>query len=199
MAVRVIAGTARGRRLKMVPGEGSRPVMDRAKEACFSKLGRRVAGSRFLDLYAGTGSVAIEALSRGAALAALVEQDPRALRVIRENLQLAGVQDRARVLRADVLSWLQKNPAQPYDIVYVAPPQYRGLWSQTLQLIDERPDWTHDDSIVVVQIDPAEREDLDLHRLAAFDQRRYGNTLLWYFQVSDEATKADAGRPGEAG
>jgi len=187
MAIRVIAGTARGRRLKMVPGEGSRPVMDRVKEACFSKLGRRVAGSRFLDLYAGTGSVAIEALSRGAALAELVEQDPRALRVIRENLQLAGLQGRARVQRADVLSWLRNDAAQPFDIIYVAPPQYQGLWSQTLQLIDERPDWTHEDSIVVVQIDPSELHCIELNRLAPFDERRYGNTLLWYFQVSDEA------------
>ncbi|MCY4022691.1 MAG: 16S rRNA (guanine(966)-N(2))-methyltransferase RsmD [Anaerolineaceae bacterium] len=195
MPIRVIAGTARGRRLKMVPGEGSRPVMDRVKEACFSKLGRRVAGSRFLDLYAGTGSVAIEALSRGAALAVLTEQDPRALRVIRENLQLAGVQDRARVQRADVLSWLRNAPAQPFDIIYIAPPQYLGLWSQTLQLIEEQPCWTHEDSIVVVQIDPSERQGLELDRLAPVDERRYGNTLLWYFQVSDEAGKAGDRHP----
>ncbi len=191
MPIRVIAGTARGRRLKMVPGEGSRPVMDRVKEACFSKLGRRVAGSRFLDLYAGTGSVAIEALSRGAALAELVEQDPRALRIIRENLQLAGVWERAHVQRADVLSWLRNDAAHSYDIIYVAPPQYQGLWSQTLQLIDERPDWTHADSVVIVQIDPSERQGLKLGRLRAFDERRYGNTLLWYFQVSDNPRQAD--------
>lgn len=184
MPIRVIAGTARGRRLKMVPGDASRPVMDRVKEACFSKLGRRVAHSRFLDLYAGTGSVAIEALSRGAAEAVLVERDARALQVIRENLQLARVQERARVQRADVLAWLRDRPAQAFDLVYVAPPQYQGLWLQTLQLLDDRPGWLHRDSLVVVQIDPSEKQDLALKQLSAFDERRYGNTLLWYFGVS---------------
>ena len=183
MAIRVIAGSARGRRLKMVPGESSRPVMDRVKEACFSKLGRRVSQARFLDLFAGTGSVAIEALSRGATEAVLVERDARALRVIRENLLLAQVHERARVQRADVLAWLRSGRQQPFDIIYIAPPQYKGLWLQTLQQIDENPGWTHSDTFVVVQMDPAERQALTLERLAPFDERRYGNTLLWYYHV----------------
>ena len=167
MSIRVISGTARGRRLKLVPGEGSRPVMDRVKEACFSKLGRRVQQSRFLDLYAGTGSVAIEALSRGAAEALLVERDPRALRVIRENLQLAQVSERARVQRADVLAWLRSAPPQAFDLIYIAPPQYKGLWLQSLQLIDERPGWIHEETLVIAQIDPMEKQVLTLKRLGA--------------------------------
>ena len=183
MAIRVIAGSARGVRLKMVPGAASRPVMARVKEACFSKLGRRVPQSRFLDLFAGTGSVAIEALSRGAAEAVLVERDPRALRVIRENLRRARVEERANVLRADVFAWLRAAPPQPCDLIYIAPPQYQGLWTGALQLIDERPGWVHADTLLVVQIDPAEQQPLTLQRLAPFDERRYGKTLLWYFQV----------------
>ena len=192
MAIRVIAGSARGRRLKMVPGEGSRPVMDRVKEACFSKLGRRVAQARFLDLFAGTGSVAIEALSRGAAEAVLVERDARALRVIRENLLLAHVGERARVQRADVLAWLRSARQQSFDIIYIAPPQYKGLWLQTLQLIDETPGWTHSDTTVVVQIDPAEKQAMALERLAPFDERRYGNTLLWYFHAVGDSPDVGA-------
>ncbi len=193
MAIRVIAGSARGRRLKMVPGENSRPVMDRVKEACFSKLGRRVSQARFLDLFAGTGSVAIEALSRGAAEAVLVERDARALRVIRENLQLAQVGERARVQRADVLAWLRSARQQSFDIIYIAPPQYKGLWLQTLQLIDENPGWTNSDTIVVAQIDPAEKQAMTLERLAPFDERRYGNTLLWYFNVVGDEQGVSAG------
>ncbi len=193
MAIRVIAGSARGRRLKMVPGESSRPVMDRVKEACFSKLGRRVSQARFLDLFAGTGSVAIEALSRGAAEAVLVERDARALRVIRENLLLAQVGERARVQRADVLAWLRSARQQSFDIIYIAPPQYKGLWLQTLQLIDENPGWTHSDTIVVVQIDPAEKQAMTLERLAPFDERRYGNTLLWYFNIVGDDQGVSAG------
>ncbi len=193
MAIRVIAGSARGRRLKVVPGESSRPVMDRVKEACFSKLGRRVSQARFLDLFAGTGSVAIEALSRGAAEAVLVERDARALRVIRENLQLAQVGERARVQRADVLAWLRSARQQSFDIIYIAPPQYKGLWLQTLQLIDENPGWTNSDTIVVAQIDPAEKQAMTLERLAPFDERRYGNTLLWYFNVVGDEQGVSAG------
>ena len=193
MAIRVIAGSARGRRLKMVPGESSRPVMDRVKEACFSKLGRRVSQARFLDLFAGTGSVAIEALSRGAAEAVLVERDARALRVIRENLQLAQVGERARVQRADVLAWLRTARQQSFDIIYIAPPQYKGLWLQTLQLIDENPGWTNSDTIVVAQFDPAEKQAMTLECLAPFDERRYGNTLLWYFNVVGDEQGVSAG------
>ncbi len=181
MAIRVISGTARGRRLKMVPGATSRPVMDRVKEACFSKLGRRVTRARFLDLFAGTGSVAIEALSRGAAEALLVERDARAIRIIHENLKLAGVEKRAGVMRADVFDWLRTSPPQRHDLIYIAPPQYREMWSRTLHLLDERPGWTHHDSQIIVQIDPVERKGLALDRLTLMDERRYGNTLLMYY------------------
>lgn len=191
MPIRVIAGSARGLRLKPVPGGASRPVMDRVKEACFNKLGRRVLRARFLDLFAGTGSVAIEALSRGAAEAVLVERSPRALRTIRENLRLARVEARARVQRADVLAWLRNAPQQRFDLIYIAPPQYQGLWSGTLQALDEHPGWTCRDTLLVVQIDPVEKQPLTLQRLAPFDERRYGNTLLWYFHVpGDEADSA---------
>jgi 16S rRNA (guanine(966)-N(2))-methyltransferase RsmD len=87
MSLRVIAGTARGRKLKSVPGDATRPIMDRVKEALFSILGSFVHGSRFLDLFGGTGSVGIEALSRGAAHATFCEIDRAALQVLRDNLQ----------------------------------------------------------------------------------------------------------------
>ena len=95
-----------------------------------------------------------------------MERDAHALRVIRENLLLAQVHERARVQRADVLAWLRSGRQQRFDIIYIAPPQYKGLWLQTLQLIDENPRWTHSDTLVVVQIDPAERQALTLERLA---------------------------------
>ncbi|MER3469301.1 MAG: 16S rRNA (guanine(966)-N(2))-methyltransferase RsmD, partial [Thermoflexus sp.] len=100
--MRVISGSAKGRRLKSLPGAGTRPIADRVKTALFDILGASVVGARVLDLFAGTGSVGIEALSRGAAEAVFVEKDPRAVRVLRENLQRTGLADRARVVRGDV-------------------------------------------------------------------------------------------------
>src|SRR5258708_18953326 len=102
MPIRVIAGTAKGRQLKRVPGDGTRPVMDRVKEALFNILGEAMRGASFLDLYAGTGSVGIEALSRGAERAVFVENSKPAITTIEENLKLTKFTDRALIVKQDV-------------------------------------------------------------------------------------------------
>lgn len=191
MPVRVIAGTARGRRLKMVPGGSTRPVMDRVKEACFGIIGRDIVGARFLDLYAGTGSVGIEALSRGAAQAVFVELDKLAVRTIHENLALTGLADRATVRRADVLQLLQQPPGETFDFIYIAPPQYKGLWLQTLVALDANPTWIPPGTTVIVQIAPAERQLVTFNHLSPYDERRYGKTLLWFFQAHEPAVTTD--------
>ncbi len=182
MPIRVISGSAKGRKLKMVTGGGVRPVMDRVKEALFNILGTGVQGSTFLDLFAGTGSVGIEALSRGAARVRFLDTNPRAIRVIRENLEHTRLADRAEVLRQDAFSYLQRARPEPFEYVYVAPPQYKGMWKRALLLLDAHPDHLVPDGIVVVQIDPSEREDLDLLVLQPYDERVYGKTLLWFFE-----------------
>ncbi len=178
--MRVVAGQAKGRRLKAVPGEGTRPVTDRAKSALFSIIGSDVVGFRFLDLFAGTGQVGIEALSRGAAEAVFVEQARPALRVIQDNLAHTGLDARARVVGADVFQFLLSAP-QPFEYVYVAPPQYKGLWVQTLRALDSRPGWLGEDCWVIVQINPREYEELELEHLALFDRRTYGGVMFCFY------------------
>jgi len=185
MSIRVIAGTAKGRRLKMVPGDTTRPVMDKVKEACFSILGRRIIDSVFLDLFAGTGSVGIEALSRGASKAVFIELEKKAVQVIQENLQLVRFEDRAVVRRTDVLAFLKTDPPEQYDFIYIAPPQYKSLWIQTITALDKKPAWIPPGTTVIVQIDPSEKQTIDLEHLAPIDERRYGNTLLWFFAPSE--------------
>jgi 16S rRNA (guanine966-N2)-methyltransferase len=121
--VRVIAGTAKGVRLAPVP-RGVRPVSDVAREGLFSSLGPAVAGARVLDLYAGTGALGIEALSRGAAEAVFVERSPAALRAIRENLRRTRLTDRAVVVGLDVRAFLtrQERNGAPFDLVLADPP-----------------------------------------------------------------------------
>lgn len=186
MPIHVIAGTAKGRALKLVPGDTTRPIMARVKEALFSILGGALQDASVLDLYAGTGSVGIEALSRGAASALFVERDGFAVRVIEENLKTTGFSAKGTVRRADVRDFLRRPAVQPFEIVYIAPPQYKGLWRETLTLLDSRPDHIAPDGLVVVQIDPNEKEALTLTTLIPYDERRYGHTLLWFFE-----------RPGE--
>jgi 16S rRNA (guanine966-N2)-methyltransferase len=119
--MRVIAGTAKGRKLKSVPGEGTRPVTDRVKESLFDILGADVRDAHFLDLFAGTGGVGIEALSRGAAEAVFVEQGRAALETIRANLTITRLANRARIVRADVFTFLASTPESPFDYIYIAP------------------------------------------------------------------------------
>ena len=111
--MRVIAGSARGRKLLAVPGTGTRPITDRAKEALFGILAGRVRDARVLDLFAGTGSVGIEALSRGAAWCDFVELDGAAVRTIRANLERTGLAPMARVMRRDVFDLLGSSPGLP--------------------------------------------------------------------------------------
>lgn len=199
--MRVIAGKAKGRRLKSVPGTGTRPITDRAKSALFSIIGSPIVGSRFLDLFAGTGQVGIEALSRGAAAVVFVEQAVPALRTIRENLAHTRLEAGARVVRADVFDFLaskmgpvgqalrlrsgqafQPAGAEAFDYVYIAPPQYRSLWVKTLQALDAHPGWLADDAWAIAQIHPREYEELALEHLVLFDRRTYGSVMLCFYE-----------------
>jgi 16S rRNA (guanine(966)-N(2))-methyltransferase RsmD len=177
--VRVIAGTAKGKTLKAVPGEGTRPITDRVKESLFNILSWRVPDCRFLDLYAGTGSVGIEALSRDAQEAVFVEKAAKAVRTVRENLRITGMGHSARVVREDVFRFIDRTDER-YDIIYVAPPQYQNLWSKTLLALDERP-LSSPDGVVVAQIFPKEFEPLPLRQYTLTDQRTYGSTMLCFY------------------
>ena len=179
--MRVISGTARGIRLDAVPGSGTRPITDKVKESLFNILGEHIIDSLVLDLFAGTGSVGIEALSRGAERAVFVEKAPKAVSTIRANLRRTQLQARARIHRADVFKFLAGH-AEPFDLIYVAPPQYVHLWSRTLLTLDRRPCWLADNGLAVVQIFPKEHQALTLGSLHLADQRKYGSTLLSFYE-----------------
>lgn len=183
--MRVITGLAKGKILKGVPGDTTRPITDRTKEALFSILGDWIVEARVLDLFSGTGSVGIEALSRGAAHATFVENNPAATRVIGENLRVTGLAERALVKRVDVFKFLEQDPPQGqlYDLIYIAPPQYKQLWVKTIQTIDHQLErWLLPDGAVVVQIHPVEFEEIALQNLVLYDERKYGSTILCFYE-----------------
>ncbi len=180
--LRVIGGTAKGRKLLMVPGSGTRPISDRAKESLFNLLGSDIESSEVLDLFAGTGGVGIEALSRGASRATFVESDRQAVNTIQANLKSVGLAERGRVLRADVFIYLRNEPKQGFDYIHIAPPQYHNLWAESLAALDARPGWVNPDGVVVAQIDPREFQALSLSQLELVDRRRYGNTMLCFYE-----------------
>jgi 16S rRNA (guanine966-N2)-methyltransferase len=124
--MRVIAGSAKGTRLVRAPA-GVRPVTDRVREGLFSSIGPRIEGVRVLDLYAGTGAVGIEALSRGAEHAIFVDRAPSAVAAVRDNLRRTGLEDRAMVRRSDVLAFLERAPKDGgFDLVFLDPPYEAG-------------------------------------------------------------------------
>src|SRR5438309_7379013 len=190
--MRVVTGEAKGRKLKAPKTMGTRPIIDRVKTALFDILSDEVEDIRFLDLFAGTGSVGIEALSRGATQATFIEMSYPILKLIRENLQITGLADRAEVLHADAFKFLQTQAANAqqriYDIIYVAPPQYKDMAARALQLLDSSP-LVPPGGLVIVQIHPKEREGMvgvSCTRLKLTDERRYGSTLLMFYRAPKE-------------
>ena len=125
--MRVITGSARGRRLLELAGGETRPTADRVKEGVFNIIQFDIEGRRVLDLFAGTGQLGVEALSRGAAEAVFVEQRRDAARLVTENLKLTGLADRARVVNGDALSYLA-GAGERFDIVFIDPPYADRLW-----------------------------------------------------------------------
>lgn len=188
--MRVIAGIAKGRRLKSLPGSATRPITDRVKEALFGILGPSLEGAHFLDLFAGTGSVGIEALSRGAERAVFVDQGRKAVGLIKENLALTGLTDMARVIRQDVFRFLRKGAVAPFDIVYLAPPQYRGLWTETLRALDTCQEILKPEGLIIAQMHPKEYQELSLETLGLQERRRYGSTLLCFYSPKEAGVES---------
>ena len=191
VGLRVIAGIAKGRRLLSVSGKGTRPITDRVKEALFDILGSDIEEATFLDLFAGTGSVGIEALSRGARHAVFVERAHKALQTIHKNLKLTGLGKNATVVRGDAFRYLKQYRGEPpFDFIYVAPPQYRDIWARVLKALDSHPILSPK-GVIIVQIHPKEVHELALERLQLERERRYGSTLLRFYTLVNSESVAE--------
>lgn len=182
MSLRVIAGKARGRKLRSVPGETTRPITDRVKEALFNIISGDVVDSNWWDLFAGTGAVGIEALSRGAAFVRFTDSNRAPIDTIRFNVENCGFKAQADIRRADAFAFLSSPPDRKFEYIYIAPPQYQEMWAKSLELVDDNMDWLADDGWVIAQIDPKEYQPLALENLDEFEQRSYGSTLLVFYE-----------------
>jgi 16S rRNA (guanine(966)-N(2))-methyltransferase RsmD len=186
---RIISGKARGIRLNEVPGDITRPITDRVKEALYNIISTDIIGASMLDLFGGTGSVGIEALSRGASFVRLIDINRPAVETIKQNLARTRLENQAEVLRTDAFSYLRNSPDRRFDYIYVAPPQYKDLWLQAINGLDANPGWLADDGWVIIQIDPVEYQAVTLTHFEEFDRRRYGSTLLIFLKIFDEQTE----------
>ena len=169
--MRVVAGEYRGRRLKAPAGRSTRPTADRVREALFNIL-RDVRGAVVLDLYAGSGALGIEALSRGAATATFVDDDERAVAAVRANLESLGTI--GRVVRSDTLAFLERTRGAAYDLVFLDPP-YDSAAELGTGLSELLPEAVAQDAVIVTESD--KRSPLHL-TLPLADERTYGDTRI---------------------
>jgi 16S rRNA (guanine966-N2)-methyltransferase len=191
---RVIAGAAGGRRLAVPPGTGTRPTSDRAREGLFSTwqslLGGPLDGERVLDLYAGSGAVGLEALSRGAGHTLLVEADPKAARIIRENVKNLGLPG-AEVRSGKAEQIIKAPPAQPYDLVFLDPPYAVSDDDLREILLTLRSEgWLTEQALVTVERSTRGGEFRWPDGFDAIRARRYGEGTFWYGRAASTCEDA---------
>ncbi|MEU2657471.1 16S rRNA (guanine(966)-N(2))-methyltransferase RsmD [Streptomyces sp. NPDC007325] len=190
---RVIAGTAGGRRLAVPPGNGTRPTSDRAREGLFStwEALHGIEGTRVADLYAGSGAVGLEALSRGAAHALLVEADARAARTVRENVRALGLPGaEARTGRAEQIV-TGPAPAEPYDLVFLDPPYAVADEELREILLTLRSGgWLSEDAVVTVERSTRGGAFGWPDGFAPLRSRRYGEGTFWYGRAASTCEDA---------
>ena len=177
--MRIITGTSKGRRLVTPKGASIRPTSDRIKESIFNILGGKIEGKLVLDLYAGTGNLGIEAISRGAREVIFIEKSREALKIIERNLLACQMKDRSEILLKDVIQAIGhlKGKGECFDLVFVDPPYEKGLIRRTLEKLVAARIY-HEDSILVIQHDRREPLPDTSGSWNLIRQRRIGDTLI---------------------
>jgi 16S rRNA (guanine(966)-N(2))-methyltransferase RsmD len=179
--MRVITGSARGRRLETLEGDDVRPTTDRVKEAVFSIIEFETEGRAFLDLFAGSGQMGIEALSRGAESACFVDNSKKSAETVKRNLKTVKLEDRARVFQMDYRSFLSAN-SKSFDIVFLDPPYKTGALQESLELVTPAVK----DTGVIIAEHPVDDEILSQYGDFALDrQYRYGKIKITTFRHKD--------------
>jgi len=193
--LRIVAGSLKGRKLKCIVSPTLRPTPQMVREALFSILGNAVPDRPFFDVFAGTGVVGLEALSRGAASVTFVERDFRLIADLEHHIEAFRVSDQVRIARSDVYRWIERfaPPARPIT-VFLSPPfaDYEGKLDELLGVVRKLQERTAEDSVLVLQSEKTALLD-NLPDRANWDERRYGrNHLLFWVKPSDGEAATDA-------
>lgn len=169
--LRIIGGKWRGRKLRFPSIDGLRPTGDRIRETLFNWLAPEIQGARCLDVYAGSGALGLEALSRGAGHVSLLEKDAQAIRSLREHVQLLGAEPEVELGHTDSLAFLQRgNQAEPFDVVFVDPPFSANLWQQTLDAL-EAGGWLADSASIYLELGVKDEVQLPVNWVLHRDKR----------------------------
>ena len=184
--MRVISGKSRGCKLKAPEGLSTRPTTDRIKESLFNILAPDIYDCRFLDIFSGSGAIAIEALSRGAKEAVLIDSSDKAMAVIRENLTHTKLSDSAETMKSDVFSALKtlSSKGRRFDIIFMDPPYAAGLYKKTLETIVQYNILDDDGYIVAEQ--SSDDEAVDIEGLKNYRIKDYKTTKMVFYALGEE-------------
>jgi 16S rRNA (guanine(966)-N(2))-methyltransferase RsmD len=181
--IRIISGKLKGKKLSTLPGKDTRPTSDRLRESIFNILHRYPTPKTVIDLFAGTGAMGIEAISRGADFAYFVESSPGAIAIIKNNIHACGLEPNTRIMKWDIAKGLHcfNIHAQPADLIFMDPPYDRNLVHRSLNYVSRSPVRSAETIIV---IEHAVSEPLNIDNLAyeLMDQRRYGKTMVSFLR-----------------
>ena len=180
--MRVIGGRARGTKLRSPSSEETRPITDRAKEALFNILQFKIPGCKFLDLFAGTGGVGIEALSRGALSATFIEISDIIINDLNWNIQRTRFLNKADIRHGDAFKFLAEEKEASYDILFVAPPQWHNICQRAMDVLCANLHLVNKDGIVITQHDPMEIVTVDSSKLLEYDKRIYAGVQFNFFR-----------------
>lgn len=184
--MRIIAGTARSQNIN-VPKKGVRPTADRVREALFSILNSKIASASVLDLFAGSGALGLEALSRGARKCLFVDSSKESIKVIEKNLQIFSPSGAQTILR-DVLRFLQHPPREPYDLIFMDPPYFKNEeerdWIQEVLLLESFPKYLHVEGILVVEAEKTYSFECP-SAFELIDRRNYGGCALYFLALAN--------------
>jgi len=183
--MRIISGFWKGQNLKAVKGYLTRPTADKVKGAVFNILGSKVKSARILDLFAGTGNLALEGLSRGAASAVLVEKNKQALQILSENLAKLGAENVVKVFRMDAFDFLKLHQPEKFDLIFIDPPYHRGMAAKVISLLKNYPILSSK-GVIVLEAASDEMIADDIVPLEVRITREYGNTKIWFIQLKEK-------------
>lgn len=175
--MRIISGQFKGRKLKTLEGINTRPTADRVKESLFNILGNKTYDAKILDLFAGSGALGLEALSRGASYCVFVDSSKDAINIIKENIKLCKQEDNSKIINKDYVEVL-KLLNDKFDIIFVDPPYSKGIELVVLENIKEI---LSEDGIIVVETDKSDILDDEINGLVKYDTRKYGRTIISFY------------------
>lgn len=179
--MRIIAGKKKGLNIKTIDGDSTRPTRDMVREALFSILTNKIYNSRFLDLFAGSGAIGIEALSRGSTFAVFTDINYKCVRVIEENITKAGFSEQAQVYNADYKLALKKLKENKFDIIYIDPPYNKGMGIDAIEKISEYQ-LLSEDGVLILETDTNEEVPNEIGIYEKYNNKRYGRNILNLFR-----------------